>query len=101
MVDFSEGMWNLALQPLKKLYLHFHIAYGHQTWQSGNLSYRAANNKVTWPFDHVVLQDHVTDLKHIPTTRVPMVIKLGRIVTYSCRVTLRFGHMLLQNHVIN
>ena len=36
MVDLSEGMWNLALQPLKS-YLHHQNAYSHQTWLSGDL----------------------------------------------------------------
>ena len=27
---------NLARQPLKTLFLYYHIAYGHQTWQGGD-----------------------------------------------------------------
>ena len=38
MVDLSKSMWNLALQPLKTLYLHYHNAYGHQTWHGGEFT---------------------------------------------------------------
>ena len=41
-------------QPLKTLYLHYHNAYGHQTWQGGDLPQRAPTHKVTRPCDHVV-----------------------------------------------
>ena len=37
MLYLSEGIWNLDLQPLKTSYLHYHNAYGHQTWQGGDL----------------------------------------------------------------
>ena len=32
-VDLSEGMWNLAPQPQKILYFHYHNSYSHPTWQ--------------------------------------------------------------------
>ena len=41
-----------------KTYPHYHNAYGHQPWQGGDLSLGALTHKITWPFDHVVLQDH-------------------------------------------
>ena len=48
-----------------------------------HISSGASSNTVTWPFDHVVLPDHVTNLKHcISTIRVPMTTKRGRTVTY-------------------
>ena len=34
----SKTMWNLALQQLKTLYLHYHNAYDHQVWQGGYIS---------------------------------------------------------------
>ena len=46
---------------LKKLYLHFHNAYGYKTWLDGELPWAAATQKVAWPYNHVVLQDHVTN----------------------------------------
>ena len=43
----------------------------------------APTHKVTWPFDHVVLQDHMTNWNYyIFTTTVPMAAKPGRMVTY-------------------
>ena len=68
---------------LKPLYLHYQRAYGHQTWQDGNLPWWTPACKVTLPFDHVVLWDHVTNWNHyISITTVPMATKLGRMVTY-------------------
>ena len=77
-------MWNIALQPLKTLYLHYHNVYGHQTWQGGDLPWGALTHKATWPLgNNVVLQNHVMNWKqNISTARVPMATKLGRMVTY-------------------
>ena len=33
----TYNIWNFAFQQLKALYLHHHNAYGHQTWQGGDL----------------------------------------------------------------
>ena len=33
MADWSEGMLNLAIQPLKLSYLNYYNAYGHHIWQ--------------------------------------------------------------------
>ena len=46
MVDLIESK-HLALQLLKILYLHYHNAYGHQTWQGGEFSGGAPTHKVT------------------------------------------------------
>ena len=51
--------------------------------QSGDLPWGIPTDKTTWPFDYVVLQDHVTNLKHILITRVPMATKLGWMVTWN------------------
>ena len=48
-----------ACDKLKTLYLHYQSAYDHHTWQDSNLPWWAPAHKVTWPFDHVVLQDYV------------------------------------------
>ena len=48
---------------LKPLYLHYHSAHGHQTWQYGDLPRGAPNHKVAQRSDHVVLQSHVTKRK--------------------------------------
>ena len=58
MVGLSERVWSLPLQPLKT-YL------------------------ITRLFDLMVLRDHVTNQTHfMPTTKVPIATKLGRMVTY-------------------
>ena len=46
---------------LKTLYLHYQGLYGYQTWPDGNLPWWAPAHKVKWPFDHVVLWNHVTN----------------------------------------
>ena len=60
MADWNECMWNLALQPLKTSYLHFHKTYHHQNRQGGVLPWEVLIHKITWPFDYVVFQGHVT-----------------------------------------
>ena len=40
--------WNLTLQPLMALYLHYRSTYGHQTLQNGDLSWGAQIYKGTW-----------------------------------------------------
>ena len=68
-------------------------AYSHQTLQDGNLPWWAPANKVTWPYDNVILQDHMANLNHyISTIRAPMAIKLGRMVTYLD------GYLLIKSH---
>ena len=68
---------------LKPLYLHKNYAYGHQTWQDGDLPWRVPTHKVTWLFDHVVLRDHLASSNYyISTTAVPMATRLCRIVRY-------------------
>ena len=61
MADRSQGMWNLALQPLKTSHLQYNNAYDYQTPQGGNLPWGAPTHEITLPFDRVVLQDHATD----------------------------------------
>ena len=77
------SMWNLALQPLKTLQLHYLNAYVHQDWQCGHLTWGAFIHKVIWPSHHMVFRDHVKAKSYyIFTTRVPIAIKLGKMVTY-------------------
>ena len=42
---------------LKSVYLHYHSAYGHQTWKAGGLLWGASTHNVTLPFGQVVLRD--------------------------------------------
>ena len=67
----------------KPLYLHCHSAYSCQTWQNGNLSSWGPAFKVRWPFNHVVLEDHVTSYNHyISNVIMPIAIKVARMITY-------------------
>ena len=68
MTDLSYNTWNLALKPLKTLYLRFHNACGHQTRQSGSLQWEASAHKITWPSKQMVLWDHVTNWNHYIST---------------------------------
>ena len=58
----------MALEPrslaksrdkLKPLYLHYHNVYSNQTWQDGDILCGGCTHKVTRPFNHLVLWDHV------------------------------------------
>ena len=62
MADWNESIWNFPLQQIKTLYLHYHSAYGHQTWQGDDLPWGAPTHKITWHFDHMVLQDKLKPL---------------------------------------
>ena len=63
---------------LKRSNLYYQSGYDNQIWQDGNLPKWAPTHKVTWPFDHVVLPDHMTNWNHyISTIAVPMATKLG------------------------
>ena len=43
--------------------------------------------KVTWPFDYLVLQDHVINQTHyISTNPIPISTKIGRVVPYCERL---------------
>ena len=67
---------------LKSSYLHYYSAYGHQNKQDGNLSWWVPAYKVTWPVDHMVTWDRMTNKTLcISTIRVPMDTKLGSMVT--------------------
>ena len=46
---------------LKSLYLHYHNFYGHKTWQDGRLLWAASTLNVTWPYNQVILWDHVAN----------------------------------------
>lgn len=61
MVGLSKGMWNLVLQLLKASFLHYYNVYVHKTWQGGNLLFAVPAHEITWRFDHVALQDNVTN----------------------------------------
>ena len=59
-IDFSESISrNLSPQPLQILYLHNLNYDGHPSWQSSDLPCGTLTDKATWPFDHMVLQNHI------------------------------------------
>ena len=62
MAYLSKGLWNLALQPRRTLYLHFDNAFGNQTQQGGNFYCVApGTHNVTGQFDYVLLRAYVTN----------------------------------------
>ena len=53
-------VWSCKItDDLKPLYLHYHIAYGYQTWQGGSMQWGALTHKFTLSFNHVVLWGHL------------------------------------------
>ena len=44
-----------------KKYLHYPRAYDHPTWEDGNLLRLAPVHKVTWRFDYIDLEVHVSN----------------------------------------
>ena len=52
-------------------------------WQGDYKQWGAYFHKVIKPFDHVILQGHVTNqTRYISTTTRPMIIKFGKVVSY-------------------
>ena len=48
----------------KKIFdLHHHNAYGHKTWQDGELPWATSTHKATWLCNHMAMQDHVIKAK--------------------------------------
>ena len=81
----------ISCGKLKPLFLHYHSAYNHQTWQDNDLPWTAPTHKVTRPFGHIVKWplirwsdvDHVTVCVSIFTKL--MGLKTGRILTSDRR----------------
>ena len=69
----------ICYDKIKPLYLHYQSAFDYQTCQDGNLPSSACVYKITWPFDQVVLYDHVTNWNcFISTTTEPMATNLAK-----------------------
>ena len=66
----------------KPLYLYYQSFYGHQTLQYGNLPWWVPTNKVILALDHVILQNHIINQNHLSLLPLPIVTRLGRMVTY-------------------
>ena len=55
----SMTLWTRCLVTSRdklKTYLHYRSACDHHSWQDVNLSSGTPAHKVTWPFDHVVME---------------------------------------------
>ena len=107
-LNSNGGLKREHLKFFLKTYLHYHNTYGHQTLKGGELPWGALTNKITWPFNHVALQDHVTNsIPYNSNTRVVMTTKLGTMVAHlnglqwaaTHKVTWLFDHAILQDHV--
>ena len=61
LVIYTEEILNSKLHFLCSVYLHYYNVYDHKTWQDDNLPQLLFTHKVKWPYDHVVLWDHVTN----------------------------------------
>ena len=48
-------------ENLKTLDLNYHNVHGHKTWHGDDLLWVSSTHKATWSYNHVVLQDHVTN----------------------------------------
>ena len=71
------------MTKLKSLYLHYRNIYGHKTKQYGDLPWLLFAHKIIWRYNHVVLWDHMTNLKHcVSTTIMLMATKYGWVMTY-------------------
>ena len=55
----SRGLARSYVKP-KPSYLYNCSAYDHQTMQDGDLPLGTPTHKFTRPFDHFVLEDHLT-----------------------------------------
>ena len=72
---------------LKPLCLHYGSAYGHNTWQDCDYSWRIPIRKFTQRSDNIVLQSHVTNENYyMSTTRVPVATKRDRMVAHIDRL---------------
>ena len=106
---------NLAWSRDKlKTCLCYFNASGHQTWQGGDITWRASTQNVAWSLNHMVLWDHVTYyILYIFTWTCPMATKHGNLVihcqgppsinSYSTLnvCSLACGNVREQNHYIS
>ena len=104
---WSERIWNLLLPPLKRLYLYYHNAYGYQTWQGGDLPWRALAHKVIWHFKQVVVGRSRDELKSV---YLPYQSLFGQETwedgdlpwgASTPKITWRYDHVVLWDHMAN
>ena len=76
------NMW--SRNKSRTLYLHYHNAYGLQTYQDDELPWGELPYKITWFISDVILWDHVTNQKHhIFNSTMIKVTKFGKVLTYD------------------
>ena len=70
-----------VMRQIENVYLHCQNVNGHQTWNGSDLPWGFSSHKFKWPFDHMVLQDHViNNSNYISTNKLPKASKFGRMV---------------------
>ena len=93
---------------IKKLYIHFHKAYGPQTQPVGNLRWGDPTHKVTWRINHVVTRQNKNVL--CPHSQGPWPPKLGRVLNQDEGTTpknsrdtsiVRSGEKLKTSYLLN
>ena len=86
---------------LKPLYLHYHNIYGHKTRQCDELLWLPFTHKVKWPYNDLVLWDHMTNKKYcVLHYRNGFGLKTGLDddllwVTSAYKVTWPYNHVVL------
>ena len=69
----------MSRDKLKTLYLQYHNAYGHNTYQGDDIPQGTSINKFSWTLNGIVMWGHIKNLTHyISTCRRPMETKLGK-----------------------
>ena len=102
MQDRSGSIWNLLLQQLKH-YLQYQNVYGHQIWQGDDLPPKGPTDKITRPFDHVVLRQTKIIITSLPERLYHQTLQDGNLLQWAStyKVTGLFHHVLLRDHVTN
>ena len=84
-----------SYEKLKVLYLHYHYVCDRQTWQGYDLPWGDKTHKVTWPLNHVVLQDPLRQSLWLSNLA-------GWFMQWGSsfhNVTQPFNNVVLQSHV--
>ena len=80
-----EETWQIKkISSLKILQLHYHHAYGHNTYEGVGMSQGAPTHKFTWLLLEVIMWGHVANTFF--TCRRLMNTKLRKLLTFSERL---------------
>ena len=79
----NHSLYYRTRKKLGLLYLCYHKASDHQTWQGGDLLWESSTHKVTQPFEIVVKWVHVINKKYFSLTTLPIFTASGGVVTYN------------------